>query len=204
MEGFLEDYAFLTSATLKLYGITMKSKYLKFAEELNQKVETEFNDPSSGMFRYNKGDELITKIIKTDDGVLPSPNAIMADNLFTLGHLGYDVKAINRSKTMLSSMVPLLRDNADSYSVWNSLFLKVAYPYFEIAIVGENASSLIRELNGMYIPNILIVGSASESNLPLFKYRYVEGETFVYVCQDSACKFPVATIKDALAQLQNF
>ncbi len=204
MEGFLEDYAFLTSATLKLYGITMKSKYLKFAQELNQKVETEFNDPSSGMFRYNKGDELITKIIKTDDGVLPSPNAIMADNLFTLGHISYDIKAINRSKIMLSSMVPLLRDNADSYSVWNSLFLKVAYPYFEIAIVGENASSFIQELNGMYIPNILVVGSASESNLPLFKYRYVEGETFVYVCQDSACKFPVATIKDALAQLQNF
>ena len=41
---------------------------------------------ATGMFKFNQGEELIAKIIMTDDGVIPSPNAVMAHNLFRLGH----------------------------------------------------------------------------------------------------------------------
>src|SRR5680860_1450423 len=134
-EGFLEDYAFLTDASLQLYSATMDAKYLNFAQKLTEKVETLFFDKASGMYRYNPGDELIAKIIKTDDGVLPSPNSVMANNLFVLGHIEYNTEYIEKAHRMLSAMIPMIKEHAPSYSNWNALLLNTAYPYYEIAAV---------------------------------------------------------------------
>lgn len=203
-EGFLEDYAFLADASLDLYSATMDTKYLEFAQKLTQKAETLFFDTVSGMYRYSDNDQLIATIIKTDDGVLPSPNAVMAHNLFKLGHIEYNTEYSEKGQRMLSAMVPILTENASSYSKWNSLLLHTAYPYYEIAVVGKNAAPLVKSLNGNYVPNTLVVGSTSESKLPLFEDRYFDDGTFIYVCKNTTCKLPVETVEGALKQLKNF
>lgn len=204
IDGFLEDYAFLIKASLKLYEVDLDQKFLDFANSLAERVETDFNDGASGMYRYNSSDRLISKIVKTDDGVLPSPNAVMAQNLFQLGHINYDMVSLDRAKNMLSAMVPLLVENAPNYAQWNALLLNQVYPYYEIAVVGDQGADLIAALHQQQIPNALVLGSLSESELPLFKGRYVEGETFIYVCRNSTCKLPVQTIDEAMDQLRNF
>ncbi len=203
-EGFLEDYAFFADASLQLYSATMDTKYLDFAQKLTKKAETLFFDKTSGMYRYNDGDELIAKIIKTDDGVLPSPNAVMAHNLFRLGHIEYKTDYTEKAQRMLSAMVPMIAEHAPSYSKWNALLLNTAYPYYEIAVVGKNAEPLLKELNQNYVPNTLVVGSTSESSLPLFEDRYFDDGTFIYVCKNTTCKLPVETVEKALEQLKNF
>ncbi|WP_282160947.1 thioredoxin domain-containing protein [Ulvibacterium marinum] len=202
--GFLEDYAFLADASLNLYGVTLETSYLDFAQALSNKVQDQFLDQASGMYHYNKNNELIARIIKTDDGVLPSPNAVMAHNLFILGHLLYDTRFLEKSKSMLSSMMPSVGESAASYSKWNTLLLHNTFPYYEIAVVGKNALPLVNNLNQKSIPNTLVVGSLSESDLPLFKDRYKEDGTFVYVCQNSTCKLPVKTVDEAMVQLRDF
>ncbi|CAM4371138.1 thioredoxin domain-containing protein [Zobellia roscoffensis] len=203
-EGFIEDYAFMIDASLMLYGVTLNTDYLNFAKELNGIVESEFADETSGMYHYNEGNDLIAKIIKTNDGVLPSPNAVMAHNLFQLGHLEYNTDYIEKSKRMLSTMVPAIKESAPSYSKWNALLLNNTYPYFEIAIVGKDAGILVKALNKIQLSNALVVGSKIESDAPLFKDRYVDEGTFIYVCQNTTCKLPVKTIDEALKQLKNF
>lgn len=203
-EGFLEDYAFFVDAALELYSATMDTKYLDFAKKLTQKTETLFFDTASGMYRYNNDGELIAKIIKTDDGVLPSPNAVMAHNLFKLGHIEYNTEYTEKARRMLSAIVPMITESAPSYSKWNSLLLNTAYPYYEIAVVGKNAAPLVKVLNGNYIPNTLVVGSTTESSLPLFEDRYFDDGTFIYVCKNTTCKLPVETVERALEQLKNF
>ncbi|WP_252729846.1 thioredoxin domain-containing protein [Zobellia uliginosa] len=203
-EGFIEDYAFMIDASLELYGVTLNTNYLKFAKELNGIVALEFADETSGMYHYNKGNNLIAKIIKTDDGVLPSPNAVMAHNLFQLGHLEYNTEYMEKSKRMLSTMVSAITENAPSYSKWNALLLNNTYPYFEIAVVGKDADILIQALNKIQLPNALVVGSKIKSDAPLFKDRYVDEGTFIYVCQNTTCKLPVKTVNEALNQLKNF
>jgi len=203
-EGFLEDHAFVIDAALKLYGVTMKANYLDFAIALNRKTQQKFEDTTSGMYHYNEGQELIANIIKTDDGEIPSPNAVMAHNLFELGHIEYDTEAIAKSKQMLSTMVPSIIENAFAYSQWNTLFLHQTYPFFEIAVVGDGAAPLVQEINKSYIPNALVVGTTVESDLPLFKDRYTSDNTYIYICQNSTCKLPVKTIAEAMKQLANF
>ena len=203
-EGFLEDYTFFANASLDLYSATMDTKYLNFAQKLSQNAEILFFDKPSGMYHYNDGDELIAKIIKTDDGVLPSPNAVMAHNLFRLGHIEYNTEYTKKAQQMLSAMVPMITEHAPSYSKWNALLLNTAYPYYEIAVVGKDAEPLRKDLHQNYVPNTLVVGSTSESDLPLFKDRYFDDGTFIYVCKNTTCKLPVESVDKALEQLKNF
>ncbi|MRI00153.1 DUF255 domain-containing protein [Kriegella sp. EG-1] len=203
-EGFLEDYAFMVDAILRVYEVTMDTEYLEFAQKLNAAAVKKYSDIETGMFKYNEGEELIAKIIKTDDGVLPSPNAEMAHNFFKLGHIVYDKDLMIKSKSMLSSILPSIKESAPSYSKWNALLLNTAYPYYEIAVVGGSAEVLLHELQSKNIPNVLLVGSDERSNLPLFEGRFSEDNTLIYICQNTTCKLPVATVEEALEQLENF
>jgi len=204
VDGFLEDYAFLANASLNLYGATMDVNYLEYAKKLNTIAITNFTDEKSGMYTYNSNNELISKIIKTDDGVIPSPNSVMAHNLYTLGHIDYDTEATKKAKSMLSAMVTQVQQTASSYSKWDALLLQIAQPYYEIAVVGKNAEALLKELKVKHIPNTLVVGSTVESDSPLFKGRYVESGTYIYVCKNTTCKLPVTTVDEAMEQLESF
>jgi len=202
--GFVEDYAFFIDAALNLYSATLDESYLDFAQQLNGTANDDFFQESSKMYRYNKDQELISTIIKTNDGVLPSPNAIMAHNLLKLGHIGYDMEYLEKSKSMLSNMAPVIRTDMAGYAKWGQLLLAQTYPYFEIAIVGKNASALAHTFNENYIPNAIVVGSTEPSDLPLLEDRYDEDDTYIYVCQNNTCKLPVKTVAEAVDQIHQF
>ena len=105
---------------------------------------------------------------------------------------------------MLSAMLPMVKMYASNYSKWNSLLVHNTYPFYEIVVVGKNALPLVQSLNREYITNALVIGSTFENKLSLFKGRYIDDSTFIYVCQNSTCKLPVATVEEVMAQLENF
>jgi uncharacterized protein YyaL (SSP411 family) len=197
-EGFLEDYAFLISAYLKLYSARGNMTYLEKARELQDSAKRLFLDGESGLFRFKEDDELIARIIKTDDGVIPSPNAVMAQNLFRIGHLVYDKGAVKHAENMVGTVASHFQQSPDVYSKWAGLMLNMAYPFYEVAVVGADAGSKFHQLAGSYLPNTLVVASDRPSEMPLLKNRYVNGQTFIYVCQDHSCKLPVTTVEAAI------
>lgn len=199
--AFLEDYSLLANAALNLYSASLDTELLELADVLTKTAQEKFDDPASGMYTYNQGNELIAKIIKTDDGVIPSPNAIMAQNLLLLGHIKYDKTAQKKAKTMLTSMIKSTSETPYSYAKWNSLLLQTTYPFYEVAIVGNEAKNLVTAMSNQYVPNILLVGSTVESELALFEGRYAEDGTYIYVCRDNSCKLPVKTVKEAIGLL---
>lgn len=199
--AFLEDYVLLANAALNLYSVSLNPEFLQLAEHLTKTAQEKFDDPASGMYSYNQGTELIAQIIKTDDGVMPSPNSVMAQNLLLLGHIYYDKEAMKKAKSMLSSMVPVVKENPYSYAKWNSILLQSTYPFYEVAIVGKDAKVLLASMSKEYVPNTLLVGSTVESDLALFEGRYTDEGTFIYVCQDHTCKLPVKTVNEALELL---
>ncbi|NND16533.1 MAG: thioredoxin domain-containing protein [Eudoraea sp.] len=202
--GFLEDYALMANACLNLYSVTGDARYLEESRTLQETAETRFEDEASGMYRYSEGNELIATVVKTNDDVMPSPNAVMAENKFLLGHIDYDTEALDKSGAMLATILTRSTQSPDSYSHWNSVLLRVLYPYFEIAIVGKESKAKARELQSRFLPNTLIVQTDSESNEPLFERRFVEEETYIYVCQNHTCKLPVRSTEEALEQLASW
>jgi len=201
--GFLDDYSFMVNALIKLYSATMDVRYLEKAETMHKEANQLFHDEGSGFYRYNQNKELISTLINTHDGVMASPNAVMAENSFNLGHLLYESELIKKSENMIATILPLATDNPSGYGRWNNLLLNQTYPFYEIAVVGENADSLLKILQKTHLPNTLIVASPLESSLPLFLNRFVEEETYIYVCQNNTCNLPETSSEIVIGQLTN-
>jgi len=205
IEAYLEDYAAVSDAFISLYEVTLDEKWLKNAKQFTDYSFDHFYDEESKMFFFtsNKETGLISRKVETDDNVIPSSNSIMANNLFKLGHYYSNKHYSENAKAMLNNV----KENAISYgsgaSNWLNLYSNYLGEYYEVAIVGVDAKQKLGELNEFYIPNKLIVGSLTESNLPLLAYKYNENETTIYVCIDGACKLPVSETQKALKQLSS-
>ncbi|WP_139226625.1 thioredoxin domain-containing protein [Zhouia amylolytica] len=202
--GFLDDYAFTIDALIELYKVTLDEMYIDKASGLMDKVMKLFYEPDSGMFTFNQGTVVFSELVKTDDGVIPSPNTLMAKNFFQLYHIKGENAYESYYEKMLSNMKPSLIKHPANYAKWLNLSLNEAFPFYEIVIVGENAFSKVNKINNNYLPNSIVIGTKGPSTLSLFENRYVEGQTFIYVCQNKTCKLPVKEVEVALEQMSDF
>jgi len=202
-EVFLEDYAFLAKSAFSLFEITLDTAYLDFSKELLRAAEEKYKSDSA-LYYYNVSSDLVPSIINTSDGVVPSANAIMAQNFLCIAHLEYDTEYLKKAESMGALVTTDFENHAVSYGAWGKLLLQQAYPFYEVVIVGKDASKLMTEMNKSYIANSILVGSTVKSDLALFKDRYVEDGTFIYVCQDNTCKLPVNTVEDGFQQIISF
>jgi hypothetical protein len=80
-----------------------------------------------------------------------------------------------------------------AYTNWGTIMLKITAPFFEVAILGNDAKTLLKELQTGFQPNIMFVFSKSESKIPIFKNRMLQGKTLIYVCKEGVCQLPVKT-----------
>ncbi len=200
INGYLEDYAATAKAFIKLYEVTSNEIWLEKAELLTQYTITNFYNEASKMFYFTskKDPSLVAKTIEYQDHVIASSNSIMAKNLFSLSH-HLDTKSYKEiAIAMLNNVKSEMVDNASSFSNWLDLMLNFTNPYYEVVLSGKDAKTKLAELNKIYLPNILVSYSTHESELPLLKNRFVDNETFIYVCVDNTCKLPVTTIAKTL------
>lgn len=204
INGYLEDYAATIDAFIALYENTLDEKWLTISRDLANYTFDHFFEENSKMFYFtsNEDESLVSRSIEYRDNVIPASNSIMAKNLFKLSHYfdneHYRITAI----TMLNNVKPEMQEYPSGYSNWYDLMLNYSNPYYEVAIVGDNAKQKIKALNKTYLPNKLIAGSTTENNMPLLENRYNPNNTLIYVCVNKACKLPVKDVKQAITFLK--
>ena len=204
MEANLEDYAFMIRAALGLYQNTGNVDYLEQADELTENAIKNFETTKNPFFTYTKNPVMFSEIISVNDNVIPSANAIMAENLWTLGHLLEKKQYSAKAKKMLDVMTSYFNEGRGSdYSQWAQLITKEAFSYKEVVIVGPEAQNTNREIQQNYLPDVLFQISYKPSELPLLKDRFFKKETLIYVCEDKVCLRPSETVVDALKQINN-
>ncbi|MEO5991872.1 MAG: thioredoxin domain-containing protein [Ferruginibacter sp.] len=203
INGYLEDYAATIEAFIALYENTLDEKWLVISKNLTTYVFDHFFDYKSKMFFFtsNQDKSLVSRNIEYLDNVIPASNSIMAKNLFKLSHYFDDEHYNQVAMTMLNNVKTEIQQSPAGYSNWLDLMVNYSNPYYEVAIVGKDALKKGIELNKSYIPNKLIAGSSSESNMPLLVDRYNTDDTYIYVCVDKACKLPVVKVEKALKML---
>ena len=204
INGYLEDYGSTIKAFLNLYENTLDEKWLNISNNLMEYTYENFYDFETNMFYFTSklDDELISRTIEYRDNVIPSSNSIMANNLFKLSLYFDNKKYFNSSQQMINNIRDQIELYPSGFSNWMNLILNINKNFYEIAIVGDNAIKKIKELNENYLPNKIIIGSLKSNPLPLLKNRFVEGETYIYVCVNKACKMPVKTVKEALELME--
>lgn len=204
LSAYLEDYAAVIEAYLALHQVTFEERWLRAAEELNHYVLEHFYDQEEGYFFFtdDTAEALITRKKELFDNVIPASNSIMAHNLFTLGVLLSSNRYSELASTLMGRIQELTMQHPRELSNWASLLTRYHRPTAEIVIVGPDAQAFRTEIQKHYLPFTLVVGSETESDLPLLEDRIaVGGKTTVYVCENRTCKLPVHSVEAALEQL---
>jgi len=204
INGYLEDYAAIANAYLQLYEVTADEKWLLQSRTLLDYCISNFRDPQSQLFYFTskKDDYIIRRTIETSDNVIPSSNSIMALTLFKMSKLFPDTAYEDIALNMFRAMQKTIQEGGHNYANWLNMVLYSNRPFYEIAIVGEKYHEIVRSLQEHYLPNTVFAATDSKSQLSLLQNRYVEGNTFIYVCQHGSCKLPVKTPAEVLEQLE--
>ena len=204
INAYLIDYATTIDAFINLYEVTLDDQWLNDAKKMTDYCYDHFYDDKSQLFFFTSDEDkqLITRKIETDDNVIPSSNSIMANNLFKLGHYFANPTYAKNANQMLHNVKEKASKYAGGASNWLLLYSNFIGDFYEVAIVGEDALEKLKEFNKKYIPNKLIVGSTTDSNMPLLEYKYSKNETTFYVCIDGTCQLPVNETAKALQQIK--
>ena len=204
INGYLEDYSTTIDAFIALYEITLDEKYLNLSQKMIDYADAHFYDSSSGLYFFtsNLDDSLVSRNIESLDQVIPSSNSIMANNLYKLYHYFSNSDYLIKSKKMLHNIQPSISDYPSGYSNWLNLYLNFSDTYYEVVVTGAEAKKITHQIFQNYRPNKLVAGTEAESENPLFKGRFNENGTYIFICQDNACKYPVTTVKEALSLMK--
>ena len=213
LPGFLEDHSFVADGLLSLYEATFDRRWLDSALELADEMISQFWDEPQGCF-YDTGrihEELVVRPRDVFDNAQPCGGSVASDMLLRLsvvtGNEDYAAKAV----APLRSLAELMGRAPAGTGRWiAALDFYLSTPK-EVAVIGPPddpaTSSLLREVNGLYIANRVVVGasgqdSAAASGLPLLEGRgMVDGKPTAYVCENYACQLPVTDAESLAAQL---
>lgn len=172
--AFLEDYAFLAQGLLSLYKSTEKKKWLDNAITLIQQAEKLFWDEDEHGYFFSDGEEqTIVRIKAGSDAAIPSDNATMLHNLFTLAELTGDRQWEKNILPTIDAFYPDITRSPVSYTHMVHALLRL--PRINIAMLSPadiNSSEAIAN------DNSLVSSQAVEAQIIPEKENIEAGKAF--------------------------
>ena len=216
IEGFANDYAFVTQGLLDLYEASFDVEWLKFAVQLQETQNRLFFDEKNGGYFSTSGkDKSVFLRMKDDnDGAEPAASSVAALNLLRLAQIRDDPaaagadrarKTIDAFATTLShfpSAMPQMLVGLDS---------ALSKPR-QIVIAGKKEApetkALLREVHRHFLPKTVVFLAdgaegqkfLGEKNEAIRAMSPIDGKPAAYVCENFTCKAPVTDPK-ALSEL---
>jgi hypothetical protein len=202
--AFLDDYAFMTAASLELYDTTFDLSYLERALELQQHTDALFWDEHSGGFFFTAEDseDLLVRQKEVYDGAIPSGNSMAAENLVRLARLTGTTEFLQRADQLFAAFSEQANQIPSAHSQLLSALKRRVGPSLEVVIAGkpdaDDTKTLIETVRGVYRPHAAVIlvppgeqGDAIRRMAPFTEsYERVEGHAAAYVCRDFTCQLP--------------
>jgi uncharacterized protein YyaL (SSP411 family) len=98
---------------------------------------------------------------------------------------------------MLHQILPNI-DYPSAYSNWLDLGLNYSGENKELAICSPKALDYTETINRLYIPNILLAGTQTNSKLPFLQDRFSDSKDQFYICQNKTCQMPLADFQETI------
>lgn len=197
-EALADDLAFVAKSALDWFEISANMEAYSWCRKLMNQLDEQFFSEETGYHSYRpQNDEswLITHFERRDN-VIPATNGVIAHILFVLSRLEHLPEYELKVNAMLVGLQEEMKKYPEGYSNWWEL-QALTQRFKEVVIIGEAASEIYRESLEWSNNEAFVIASRSELNLELFKNRMVEGDTYIYVCENKACKLPVKTWREA-------
>jgi uncharacterized protein len=205
INGFLEDYCFFAEGLIALYEVTFDENYLDKALLLAEYAINHFYNKENGLFFVTSGldPSLFARKQEVYDNVIPSSNSSMARVLFLLGLIYEREDLADISTRMVSSVRDQILNYPSSFANWASVMVSMMHPFYTIAITGPGCLEKAAAIHKHYHPLVFFCGSMTESDLPVLKDRFVDGQTLIFVCTGKECRLPTPSVEVVINYLKS-
>ena len=204
IDGFCEDYAYLTWGLIELFQATGQVEWLDWALELTA-VETElfYDERDGGWFSTTGQDASVLLRLKEDyDGAEPAAASVTVGNLIVLGRLVADTALVDRARRTLERYGPEIGRAVRVMPLMVSNIVLWHTPDTEIVVAGNAGEAatiaLERVLARHYLPASVVVplrsGEARNAlarRLPWLAAMDARAGAAAYVCHNFTCRTPV-------------
>lgn len=201
ISGFLDDYAFTIRAFISLYQLDYEDVWLFRAKQLCEKVFDNFSDKTSPLFWYTPQKQAeqwsLVRVKEVTDGVEPSGNAVMAENLFVLGLYFDKHEWLKYSEDMVMNMKNRIQAYPSSHAHWAQVVAMQVNGVTTVVSTGTQARKYAEALRRKNKAFTIFAAASNESELPIFDNRFKTGESLIYVCKGTVCNAPVNKPEDA-------
>ena len=198
-QGFLDDYAYVIQAYIRLYQSTLDETWITRADKLMTFTIRNFHDKEDGLFFFtgNDSESLIARRKELFDNVIPASNSVMAQNLFQLGTLLERDEWKQLGESMVTPFAHLIVEEPNYMSNWGIAYLEIKKGFAEVVIAGDEDQGLRQS----YEPLALWM-KAESTCLPLTHAKTpVDNATTFYVCFNKTCLRPVTQAAEVIEQL---
>lgn len=203
--AFLDDYSALIQALLQLQEVTGDTSYLYAARDVTSHVLDNFSEAETGFFYFTPTGmpDIIVRKKEVYDGAVPSGNAVMAMNLYSLG-IVFDIPAWReRSVQICSLLQQTVSRYPGSFGVWATMIQALTFAIPEIAIIGGDFAMLREDVLRRFIPFHVLQSAPSgppNQDFPLLGHKPYSTDATIFLCRGYTCQQPVNEV-DALIRL---
>lgn len=198
-DAFLDDYAFLIEALMDVYEITFDTEYLLQADRYTQFVLENFLDGEEKLFYFTSAQQQDIPLRRKDlyDSATPSGNSTMVRNLQRMGILMGKESYRQLASEMLLTMKDSILKYPTSFGRWATSLMNEVHGTPEIAVVGEGAIELAKEVGKAFLPQrAMMAATGAKDEFPLLEGKGEPADTLIYVCKNYACRQPVRTVEE--------
>ena len=204
IEGFAEDYAYLTWGLLELFQATGEAPWLDWALVLQDRLDRQFADEERGGWFSTTGQDphVLVRAKEEYDGAEPSASSVAALNCLTLAHLTGEARWRDRAGRAIASFGGRLRSQGRGVPLMAAALATALTPGEQIVIVGprdrEDTQRMWRRAQRSFRPFSVMVPiepgapqQALGARQPwLGAITMLEGRAPAYVCRAFVCGAP--------------
>ena len=217
IDGFCEDYAYLSWGLVELFQATGDAQWLEWALELVQAQTTLFFDARDGGWFSTTGEDasVLLRVKEDYDGAEPAAASVTVRNLIMLGHLTGDVTLTERAGRTLERYGPQI---GQAVRVMPLMVANIALwrgGATQVVIAGAADAPNTRALEAaaarQYLPWAVTIPLESPAaalalgaRLPWAAAMLVKaGESSAYLCDNFTCQAPTSDPDELTRQLED-
>lgn len=203
--AFADDLAYYIQALINMQEVSGNFKYLKQAVLIAEYMVENFSDESNQYFYFSvKGQkDILARKVDQHDGATPSPNSVMAQNLYYLSIVFDKPQWKQRAVEMLFGLEEILEKYPTSFGNWSCFYQSLVYGIPEIVIAGIGAEVEKANMLKYYLPFRVLVSSTEKQDAGILAGKDALASVALFLCKGEACFSPLKTAQELIKLLKN-
>ena len=194
--GFVDDYAALGLALLRLHVATGELEHVRTAMTLAHEIRTRFWDDDRGAFRHGAADgALPVAPLDMSDGALPSGGALATQLWLELGLLTGDEVLDDAATKLLARRGASFSEAKLGAGAWLTTLEAATADQREVVIAGDdpNLLDVLRDADPGRILVLRIPAEGTADAWPnVAGKKALAGKSTAFVCERGSCKLPTS------------